>query len=143
MDPAPRASAQADLIWKLEASSGGDARQVTETILRRLFAAMDPLIGAIGFSALVKRAVHLTKGIQGCFTGLEVQITSELQLERIGRAVEEQGPDNGETCARHLLAMLLTLSCTFIGDALTWRALRRAWPDSNIDTPAAPQKEEP
>jgi hypothetical protein len=142
--PTPIAREQARLILSHEAGSSSTAcspRQAIERALLRLFEVMDPLIGAQGFMALVKRSVHFTHQTHSCLTGLDIQIAAGVELDGLGEALEQQGPDKSAVCAHHLLAMLITLSCAFIGDALTWRALLRAWPDTEIGKPVERQEE--
>lgn len=107
----------------------------------RLFGVMDPLVGAHGFTALVQRAVHLTHQVNGCFAALEFGIAPTLDLSKLGEAFEHHDAETAVACAQHLLATLITLSCSFIGDVLTFSALRRAWPHTAIGQPSKVDEE--
>jgi hypothetical protein len=96
---------------------------------------MNPLVGAHGFTALAQRAVHLTHQSHACFAALDFQIAPNLELGKLGEAFEQHDPEKAAACAQHLLATLITLSCSFIGDVLTFSALRRAWPHTAIGQP--------
>jgi hypothetical protein len=138
--PTPVASEQARLILDSETGAGfgtsGITRQAVEAVLLRLFSVMNPLVGAHGFTALVQRAAHLTHQSHACFAALDFRITPNLDLGRLGEAFEQHDAEKAAACAQHLLATLVTLSCSFIGDVLTFSALRRAWPDTAIGKPS-------
>lgn len=76
--------------------------------------------GADGFSALLGRAIALSRADAPSVQGLKVSADgSVVGLERVG---DDAGVE--------IIAQLLGLLVTFIGEALTMRLVREAWPDA-------------
>lgn len=115
-----------------QAGPGADAGAVA-TALRRSFDqlahVLTPLIGRLGVDALIARAVHL---VQRESAWLEVTVDGESAdgpLHRISRSLESEEPAVGIEAATAVLATFTGLLVTMIGEPLTARLLRQAWPD--------------
>ena len=91
-----------------------------------------PLIGELGLKALSARALHLTKHDYPLET-----VSGEGELsEGLGEWLEQLDAARVPDAAPAMLATLGGLLTTFIGDGLTLRLLRKAWPDGFSDSAA-------
>jgi hypothetical protein len=92
-----------------------------------------PLISKGGVDALLARALHLAK------RRYPSDQPEEEVSEPFGRAsiwLERQEPALVPAAASMMLATFLALLATLIGETLTVRYLRKAWPDCDSDTKA-------
>jgi hypothetical protein len=100
-------------------------------VCEKLRASLTLFAGVDGFTALLRRALALTRsdvpGLQS------VRVTTDGRLEDIEDAIanaETVGTEAALTITAHLLGLL----ATFIGESLTLRLVRQAWPDASLDT---------
>jgi hypothetical protein len=94
--------------------------------LARLLA---PLIGRVGVDALSARAVHLA---QREYPWLATSRESEQAggpFAQVNVSLERQDPALATEAAATVLAIFTGLLVTFIGQPLTTRLMRQAWPD--------------
>jgi hypothetical protein len=85
--------------------------------------------GADGYAALLKRALALARAEVPALKN--VTLGANCDLEGFEESVV--GEQRGETAVA-LVAHLLTLLVAFIGEPLTVRLVREAWPDASLDT---------
>jgi hypothetical protein len=108
---------------------GASARRAYEDLGHLLI----PLIGQAGTNALIARAVHLARPEYPCLTPVEnLEQTPEI-FEHVAASLERQDPGVALEAAAAVLATLAGLLVTFIGESLTMRLLRQAWPDGFSD----------
>lgn len=126
------------LAWEA-AQPGAERSPPIKLAVDRLQAHMMNLVGAAGFHALVRRAVHLAKR-EHASLGYAIETGSLGAREPPVPAVApEMSASEGP---RALLAHLLYLFCTFIGEDLTMLQVRRAWGDPRVvEEPGAASKE--
>jgi len=97
--------------------------------------------GPAGFLSLLSRALVLAKAEVPAFKGVQVRPDGSLagfdQIKQIQDAGELA---NGRVV---LLGHLLGLLATFIGESLTLRLARDAWPDAPIDKTDSKEEEKP
>ena len=100
-------------------------------VLEQLRDHISKLMGALGFSTLLSRALALAKDEVPSLEAVQVRADGSLQ----GFDQDEQGQDAETTMNRDvvLVAHLLGLLVTFIGAPLTMRLLRDAWPEAPTD----------
>jgi len=92
-----------------------------------------PLIGEGGFEALAGRALHLARREHPCLVpAREPEHAAEL-FSQVVACLEQQGPAVATEAAGAVFAILTELLVTFIGEPLTTRLLRKAWPDAFSD----------
>ena len=123
-----------------DAGKSADAQAVAAAAFRayeRLAQKLAPLIGAAGINAVCARSVHLT---QREFSWLAPARSAELRdapFTHVRVSLERQDPAVATDGAIAVLATVGELLASFIGDSLTTRLLREAWPDgfSNETTP--------
>lgn len=131
-NPSPR---MRDLARRVLAASEGDSdSQVPPAMLvsENLRASLTRFAGSDGFAALLRRALSLASAEMPELQSLEVGPTGSLDgFEKLTTA---DGPRNvvseaGVVVTTHLLELLVT----FIGEPLTLRLVREAWPDISLD----------
>jgi hypothetical protein len=101
------------------------ARRLCEHFARQL----SPLVGDAGVAAIYARSLHLT---QRQFPRLAPDRTSDQDDGPFARAqlfVEHQESDVATEAAVAVLTTVGELLASFIGESLTTRLLREAWPD--------------
>jgi hypothetical protein len=97
-------------------------------VLEKLRAPLSRLAGAAGFRSLLSRALTLAKAEDASLNGVQVRPDGTLE----GPTGDCHGPDAaaGEDGGARVVAYLLVLLVTFIGEPLTLRLVRDAWPDA-------------
>lgn len=102
--------------------------EAMEKACRRLHERLDPLIGAGGFRALLARALHLAAKEFPWLDAVSVEEHPACELKRLREAVK--GPDaaavNGALAL--VLANIIWLLVTFIGDDIAFGLVREVWP---------------
>jgi len=97
-------------------------------VCEKLRVSLTRFAGAEGFAALMRRSLGLSRAdvpalakvtlrADGCFVGLE----------------EAAGGGDGSEAGAVLTAHLLWLLVTFVGEPVTFRLVREAWPDLSSD----------
>jgi len=89
-----------------------------------------PLIGQAGVDALFGRALHLTQRQYPWLVAPGDPQQSEGPFAQAIFSLERQDPAVATEAAAALFATLTGLLVTFIGEPLTARLLRKAWPDA-------------
>lgn len=115
--------------------SGADATAVAAAVRRAnddLAVVLVPLISQPGFDALLARALQLAQRQYPSDHAGEEQDADP--FGRISLWVERQDPILATDAAGAMLATFAELLATLIGEPLTMRYLRKAWPDGFSDT---------
>jgi len=121
------------LLWQ-EAGGRLDAENLAkaaERILDRLRRKLTDLLGQAGFIALYRRALRLAQGEYPALENLAVDAKPDERL----LGLHEFAAANSENLATFvagfstLLAHLIWLLVTFIGDSLTVRLINEIWPE--------------
>jgi hypothetical protein len=122
----------ADEPARVEHANGDPGRAVQA--VAKLRVPLAKLIGAAGFSSLLARALSLAQRQAPSLKGVRVQPNGSL----VGfDAVHRDSSDGGVI----LVAELLDLLVTFIGQPMTLSLVREVWPDASIDA-VTPRTEE-
>lgn len=102
-------------------------------VCERLRPALATLMGTVGFGALLARALSLATTESPGLRALHVDADGALQgwTERKARPVTDKSLDGDITLVAHLLGLL----ATFIGEDLTLRLLQELWPKLDLDNP--------
>jgi hypothetical protein len=91
------------------------------------------LAGVAGFQSLASRALTLARAEAPSLSAVQITMDGNLQgLLELQLQIKKDGAEQGDAI---LIAQLLGLLCTFIGEALTLRLLRDVWPDAAFDDP--------
>jgi hypothetical protein len=92
-----------------------------------------PLIGQGGVDALTARALHLAQREYPWLTGTRGPEQSDASFAHAILSLERQDPVVAVQAAGAVFAAFTGLLVTFIGESLTVRLLRQAWPDAFFD----------
>jgi hypothetical protein len=120
----------ARLLLNLEASPAepaeGEAHAVLSAVAK-LRGHLAKLVGLVGFQALLARALALAKSeVRWLET---VRITADTSLEGLSESARQQSAEAVAAGSAALLAQLIGLLVSFIGEALTLRLVGEVWPD--------------
>ena len=97
------------------------------------------LTGLAGYSSMLSRALVLARSEVPSLRAVSVRPDGSLAgFDAIGRSAAES-----ETGRTVLVAHLLGLLATFIGESLTLRLTRDVWPDLAFDSPGLKDEEKP
>lgn len=121
--------------------AAADLVPVIEQAFRRLHEHTSKLIGPAGFQALVTRAAHLTSAEAGWIESMTFQAEPDLTLVGLSERIESEGAGPVIDGLVLLLANLIGLLCTFIGDSLTLLLIRRIWPEVAFEAPGPGSRE--
>ena len=94
-------------------------------------AGLDGAAGVAGFRSLLSRALALAKAEVVSLN--PVRVREDGSLEGFDRASHLPGAGPGDDGGVAVVAHLLWLLVTFIGEPLTLRLVRDAWPDAPVD----------
>lgn len=110
-------------------ASSGEIAAAIEGAFDRLRRRMITVVGRLGFEALLARAVHLSSPDAPWLATLEMAAGEAVVMKGLTEAIDREGAAEVGRGAAALLAALLRLLSAFIGEGLTHRLIRRAWPD--------------
>ena len=123
----PELRTAAERLLKLEAAGGRGTRKLPTAALvsERLRRVLSTLLGAVGFKALLARAVTLAKAEVPTLSALQIAADSSL----VGLSEDDDFGDGEVVLVAHILGLLVT----FIGEALMLRLVNDAWPKARLD----------
>src|SRR6185436_20101813 len=101
----------------------------------RLTRELAPLIGKAGIDAMCTRSVHLTQREFSWLAPAGSARPRDAPFTHVRVTLEQQDPAVARDAAIAVLATFGELLASFIGDSLTTRLLREAWPDGFPDAP--------
>ena len=117
----------------LEAGSDADAKALAAAALRlyeTLAGQLVLLIGEAGVRALTARSLHLVQRDFPWLAEARDPGPAERPFAQVGLRLAQQEPALAREAATMVLATLGGLLAALIGDALTMRVLRAAWPSA-------------
>jgi len=119
------------LIAMEAARLGNDAGEETTRACDRLRGPLAKLAGMAGFRSLMARALALAKAEAPWLESVNVRSDGTLEgfSEASNRTDAPRGMESGTAIVAHLLALLVT----FIGEPLMLRLVRDSWPDAATD----------
>jgi hypothetical protein len=104
---------------------------------QRMRNSLSRFAGADGFTSLLRRALMLARQEAPSLNNIKVGVDGSLMGFDTPAAQPEAGSKNSkeadEAAALAILANLFTLLATFIGEPLTLRLVRDAWPNVPLD----------
>ncbi|HUH07689.1 MAG TPA: hypothetical protein VML96_07775 [Egibacteraceae bacterium] len=103
-----------------------------EAVCRKLTHRLARLVTFAGCQALLVRALRLTSADYPFLEGIRPGSSPESCLEGLREGVEGLEPARAREGMAMVLASLLWLITTFIGDEITLRLVRDVWPDARI-----------
>jgi hypothetical protein len=105
-------------------------------VCEKLRISLTRFAGPDGFTSLLRRAVALARAEVPALQGIDINSDGSLEgLEQFaaGASKTPSGGDRGAEAAVAITAQLLGLLVAFIGEPLTLRLVREAWPDVSLD----------
>jgi histone H3/H4 len=115
-----------------EAGTDADARAIAAAARRlceRFAQQVTPLIGDAGVAAICARSLHLTQQQFPSLAPLHLSDHGDAPFTRVQLALEQQQPAVACAAAVAVLTTVGDVLASFIGERLTTRLLREAWPD--------------
>ena len=99
-------------------------------VCEKLRVSLTRFAGADGFTALLRRALVLARAEVAALQGVTEKADGSIEgLEELATGAPNVGADAAVAITAHLLGLLVTL----IGEPLTVRLVREAWPDASWD----------
>jgi hypothetical protein len=133
MKPSRETRDLARRLLAYEAVAGGTSVP-TESAVQRVFdklrRQLGALVGVAGFWSLASRALTLARAEAPSLSAVELAADGSLQ----GLGEPHLDRDHAEGGA-NLIAQVLGLLLTFIGETLTLRLMQDVWPDAAFDDP--------
>ena len=136
MMPPPQTLDLARRLLAYEAVAGETSVPTESANLRvyeKLRRPLCALAGVAGFQSLASRALTLAKTEAPSLSA--VQVTADGSIQGLGELSPQSDTDHVGEGVAILIAQLLGLLRTFIGEALTLRLVRDLWPDAAFDDP--------
>ena len=115
--------------------------EALEVCCQRLHKGLDPLIGAGGFRALLDRALYLAKKEHSWLHGVELEDYPGCELNALQEAMEGQKPAVINETFTVILANVIWLLVTFIGEDIALGLVDELWPDTKVGVTASTSKE--
>jgi hypothetical protein len=128
-----RALARRLLAVEGATSHGTDARVGGHEAMRvceKLRISLTRFAGADGFASLLRRSLALARAEVPSLS--RISLKSDCSIDGL-EALAADEPDGGVEAAAALTANLLELLVTFIGEPLTVRLVREAWPHESLN----------
>ena len=133
-NPTLRQLAQKALAQRAGSATGGEAlAAAAQRAYDDLARVAAPLIGQVGVDALTGRTLYLAQRKYPWLVHTREPDQWEGPFAQIVFCLERQDPAVATEAAGAVLITLTTLLVTFIGEPLTARLLRQAWPDAFSD----------
>lgn len=130
----PKINDLAQRLLALEAAQGqptDDHVDEAVKVCEKLRVLISKLVGVAGFGSLLSRALSLAKAVEPALVVVKVGANNSLVgFEEVGHTHDRGVRRNGGVA---LVAQLLGLLVTFIGQSLTLSLVREAWPDVTLD----------
>ncbi len=129
----PKSRQLAQRLLTDEAVAGEDSGPAEPAAFRVCAKLRRPLItlaGVAGFRSLLSRALTLARAEAPCLSAVEVAADGSVSLGELAlQTNKEQASDGGAI----LIAQLIGLLLTFIGEGLTLRMVQDVWPEAVFD----------
>lgn len=98
-------------------------------VLEKLRSSLSRIAGPEGFTALLRRALALARADVPALDAVQIGPDGRLEgLEELLAGADNAGADAATAITTHLLGLLVT----FVGEPLTLRLVREAWPDASL-----------
>ena len=118
----------AQQLLTLEAASqsvSGSHEHAAVRVCEKLRISLTRFVGAVGFASLIRRSLALARTEVPSLQNIKVNPDGVLDgFEQLANEASQMGDDAAIAIASHLL----TLLATFIGEPMTLRLVREAWP---------------
>src|SRR5215208_7766038 len=106
--------------------------EALDVCCQRLHKGLDPLIGGGGFRALLDRALYLAKKEQSWLNGVGIEDYPGCEFKALREAMNGKEPAVINETFTVILANVIWLLVTFIGEDIALGLIEEAWPDTKI-----------
>jgi hypothetical protein len=120
----------AERLLAMNQAAGESAAGKTFGVCARLAYPLSALAGKTGFHSILSRALTLTKAEIPRLRPTKVDTDGCVNLSEIQPHLSVEEATQGEIA---LVANILQLLCTFLGEALVLRILTQIWPDASFN----------
>ena len=127
--PEPRQLAQRLLTY--EAVTGENSEPAAFRVCAKLRRPLITLAGVAGFRSLLSRALTLARAEAPSLSA--VQVAADGSVKGLDELAAQTGKEQASDGGAILIAQLLGLLLTFIGEGLTLRLVQDVWPESAFD----------
>ena len=122
-------------LWLLEEETGDDRGpealvDAADVACQKLGRRLTRLITVVGYQALLARALHLARSEFSVLDGVRAAATDGTCLEGMRAKVGGSELAMLQAALTSVLANMIGLLITFIGDNLALRLVREIWPDA-------------
>lgn len=124
-----RRLAQRLLSLEAEGSGGSPQGQEAVRVFQKLRASLTRFAGPEGFASLLRRSLALARAESPALEG--VTFNPDGTLDGLEALASDTG-NGGAEAVVGIVAHLLGLLITFIGEPLTLRIVRESWPDARL-----------
>src|SRR5512133_2786039 len=134
MMPPPETQDLARRLLAHEAMAGNTSERTEPAVFRvceKLRPPLCALAGVAGFRSLLSRALTLAKAEAPSLSA--VQVTADGSLKGLGELESQTDKEQARDGGAILVAQLIGLLLTFIGEGLTLRLVQDVWPDVIFD----------
>jgi hypothetical protein len=114
------------------ASTPDSAAEALQRACGELCRTLETAMGLAGLQALVGRAVQIATRQFPWLASIRPAGGTDLPLEGLAEAVHAAGAEDARAGCVALLAAITRLLITFIGEDLTLRFVRQAWPEGSF-----------
>lgn len=123
-----------DMAWKLLIAESGEGtdQDATLRVLNKLRLHLVKLVGATGFEALFNRSLTLAKNEVPWLKAVELKSNGAFEGLDDGSSLNQNSSEAARVGCVTLVAWILALLVTFIGEGLTLRLLSNVWPDISL-----------
>lgn len=131
-------------LFEREATKSGSPDEPVKAIelcCQRLHDRLDRLIGAGGFRALLNRALSLAKKKYAWLEGVGIEDYPGCEFKDLREAVKGKKPGTVNEACTLILANVIWLLVTFIGEDITIGLIQEAWPDVRAEITASSSEE--
>jgi hypothetical protein len=111
---------------RMEATALAEA---TERACVRLQDRLVPLVGPDGFRIMLTNAIDITRSEHSFLQAIDARAELDGCFVNLAEAVKGRLPEEALAAVTRLLAEFIGLLGSFVGDALTLRLVRGAWPE--------------
>ena len=138
--PASRHLARSLLTYEAAAGKNSEPTESAPSrVFEKLRRPLCALAGVAGFRSLLSRALTLARAEAPSLSAVEIAADGSLQgLDELGPQIDkdkDRGQVNTNEAGAILIANLIGLLLTFIGEAVTLRMLQEVWPKAVFDGP--------
>lgn len=129
--------AHADLArWILDQQIGESDRDnvapAAQAVCAALYGRLTPLVTASGSQAFLTRSLHMAQEQFPFLAGLRGGSSPDDCLDGLGEALQDVDPEEAYEALASVIANMIELLATFIGEDLTGRILREQWPNAPL-----------